>query len=208
MKKVNKNIFIFVLVIFVVCLLFFLLLNNKDTSKVKKDIKTNSNTNNSNSLVLYFSVTKNTKAIAEYIQETTGSDIIEIVPADKYSNADINYSNQDSRATKEQKNDKARPKISNKIDIKDYDVIYLGYPIWWNDVPKIILTLLDSYNFENKVIVPFCTSGSSDISNSVDTLRKYNNKLNILDGKRFSASSSEDDVKNWLSSLNIEFVIK
>ena len=162
------------------------------------------NTNiNNKSLVLYFSVTNNTEQIAKYISEITSSDILEIIPKDVYTNEDLDYNNNNSRANREQNDKNARPEISNKLDLENYDVIYLGYPIWWEEEPRIILTLLDNYNLENKTIIPFCTSGGSGIELSVNNIRNYNNKLNVLDGKRFSSNSSKEEVITWINSLNI-----
>lgn len=162
------------------------------------------NTNiNNKSLILYFSVTNNTEQIAKYISEITSSDILEIIPKDVYTNEDLDYNNNNSRANREQNDKNARPKISNKLDLENYDVIYLGYPIWWEEEPRIILTLLDNYNLENKTIILFCTSGGSGIELSVNNIRNYNNKLNVLDGKRFSSNSSKEEVITWINSLNI-----
>ena len=162
------------------------------------------NTNiNNKSLVLYFSATNNTEQIAKYISEITSSDILEIIPKDVYTNEDLDYNNNNSRANREQNDENARPEISNKLDLENYDVIYLGYPIWWEEEPRIILTLLDNYNLENKTIIPFCTSGGSGIELSVNNIRNYNNKLNVLDGKRFSSNSSKEEVITWINSLNI-----
>ena len=162
------------------------------------------NTNiNNKSLVLYFSATNNTEQIAKYISEITSSDILEIIPKDGYTNEDLDYNNNNSRANREQNDENARPEISNKLDLENYDVIYLGYPIWWEEEPRIILTLLDNYNLENKTIIPFCTSGGSGIELSVSNIRNYNDKLNVLDGKKFDSSSSKEEVIIWLNSLNI-----
>lgn len=153
---------------------------------------------NSKSVVLYFSATGTTKSIAERIATQSNSDIIEIIPKEKYKSEDLNY-NSDCRANREQNDSKARPEIENTIDITKYDTIYLGYPIWWGTNPKIILTLLDKYDFTGKTIIPFCTSGSTGISNSVSDLRKYNSKLNIKDGKRFSSKDSDDVIKDFIN---------
>lgn len=162
----------------------------------------NSNINNK-SLVLYFSATNNTEQVAKYISEITSSDILEIIPKDGYTNEDLDYNNNNSRANREQNDENARPEISNKLDLENYDVIYLGYPIWWEEEPRIILTLLDNYNLDNKTIIPFCTSGGSGIELSVSNIRNYNDKLNVLDGKRFSYNSSKEEVITWINSLNI-----
>ena len=164
--------------------------NNNSANKINE---------NNKSAVLYFSATGTTKAIAEKIASQSDSDIIEIIPKEKYKSEDLNY-NKDCRANKEQNDPKARPEIENSIDISKYDTIYLGYPIWWGTNPKIILTLLDSYDFTGKSIIPFCTSGSTGIEQSVNDLREYNSKLTIKDGKRFSSNDSDKVIKEFIES--------
>lgn len=164
--------------------------NNSSVNEVKE---------NSNSVVLYFSATGTTKSIAERIAKESNSDIIEIIPKERYKEEDLNY-NSDCRANREQKDSKARPEIENTIDITKYNTVYLGYPIWWGTNPKIILTLLDSYDFTGKTIIPFCTSGSTDISDSVNDLRNYNSKLTIKDGKRFSSSDDDNVIKDFINN--------
>lgn len=165
----------------------------------KKEVVNKTKKENATSLVLYFSATGTTKKIAERIASKSGSNIIEIIPKEKYTSADLDY-NKDCRANREQNDDKARPEIENKIDIDKYETIYLGYPIWWGTNPKIILTLLDTYDFSGKTIIPFCTSGSSGIGESVNSLRKYNSKLNIKDGKRFAASDDDKVIEEFLNN--------
>ena len=152
-----------------------------------------------NSVVLYFSATGNTEKIAKKIAKASESDIIEIIPKGEYKDEDLDY-NSDCRANREQNDSKARPEIKNEIDINKFDTIYLGYPIWWGTNPKIILTLLDTYDLTGKTIIPFCTSGSSDIANSVNDLRSYNSNLNIKDGKRFSSDASDEEIKDFINN--------
>lgn len=154
------------------------------------------------SVVVYFSATGNTERVAGYIQEITGSDIIEIIPADEYTSADLNYSDDDCRANQEQNDDSARPEIANEIDVDSYDTIYLGFPIWWGDVPKIILTFLDTYDLSGKKVIPFCTSGGSGISTSMNTLRNYNQNINWIDGEQFSSGASKNAIESWINSLD------
>lgn len=163
----------------------------KESADINKKIS-------NNSAVVYFSATGNTESIAKRISKESNSDIIEIIPKEEYKDEDLDY-NSDCRANREQNDSNARPEIKNKIDISKYDTIYLGYPIWWGTNPKIILTLLDSYDFTGKTIIPFCTSGSSEIDNSVDALRNYNPKLKIKDGKRFSSKDSDEDFKKFVN---------
>ena len=163
---------------------------NNTSNEIKEDKK---------SLVLYFSATGTTKSIAQRIANESNSEIVEIMPKEKYTSEDLNY-NSDCRANREQRDSSSRPQIENSIDITKYDTIYLGYPLWWGTNPKIILTLLDTYDFTGKTIIPFCTSGSSGISGSVNDLRNYNSSLNIKDGKRFSTSDSDEVIKEFIKS--------
>ena len=156
---------------------------------------------NDNSVVVYFSATGTTKNIAQRISSKLNSDIIEIIPKEKYTTDDLNYNN-DCRANREQNDSNSRPEIENTIDVSKYDTIYLGYPIWWGTNPKIILTFLDTYDLKNKTIIPFCTSGSSGITTSVNELRNYNQSLNIKDGKRFSLSDSDDEIISFIGKTN------
>ena len=160
---------------------------------------------NNNTVVLYFSATGTTKKIAEKIANELNSDIIEIIPKEEYTKDDLNY-NSDCRANREQKDNAARPEIKNTIDINKYDTIYLGYPIWWGTNPKIILTLLDTYDFTNKTIIPFCTSGSTGIDGSVNDLRNYNPNLTIKNGKRFSSSTTNQEIKDFTNNKTNEVI--
>ena len=155
-------------------------------------------TSNGEILVAYFSVTNNTKKIANYAQEHLDCDIFEIVPSQAYTSEDIDY-NSDCRANREQNDDSARPEIKYTIsDITKYDTIVLGYPIWWGQAPKIMYTFMESYVFSNKTILPFCTSGSSPIGSSATNLSKSASGATWLEGKRFSANASKDEVGEWL----------
>lgn len=177
--------------------------NTKNDDKVQESGNESTPTNTSRILVLYFSATGTTKTVAEKISEATNSDIIEIIPKEKYTDEDLDYNTDETRANNEQNDKNARPEISNKIDVENYDVIYLGYPIWWGTVPKIILTLLDTYDLSDKTIVPFCTSGGSSISKSISDLKEYNDKINWVDGKKFSPNVKSDEITKWINSLNI-----
>lgn len=185
----------------IICL--FVLLSTFLITGCKKEDKYMKNNDelkkNNKSVVLYFSATGTTKKIAERIAKESNSDIIEIIPKEEYKKEDLDYNN-NCRVNREQNDSKARPEIKNTIDITKYDTIYLGYPIWWGTNPKIILTLLDTHDFTNKTIIPFCTSGSTGISESVNDLRNYNNKLNIKDGKRFSSNDSDEIIKEFIKN--------
>ncbi len=175
----------------------------QQSNKEINEFESNNITNNSKIAVIYFSATGITKGVAEKIANVTNSDIIEIMPKDKYTSSDLNYENDNSRANKEQNSSSARPEIANDIDVDKYDIIYLGYPIWWGDIPKIILTFLDTNNLDGKTIIPFCTSGSTDVSQSQSTLESYNRNIKWLKGKRFSSSVSEKELTEWIKKLNL-----
>ena len=156
------------------------------------------NPGNNNVLVAYFSVTNNTKKLANYAKDYLNSDIFEIVPTQEYTSADIDY-NSDCRANREQNDDNARPEIKYTIeDISQYDTIVLGYPIWWSQAPKIMYTFIESYDFTNKTILPFCTSGSSPIGSSATNLAKSAPKANWLIGQRFASNTSKEEIEKWL----------
>ena len=154
-----------------------------------------------NSIVVYFSRTNNTERIAEYIIDLTGSDKYEIEAKIPYTDDDIKYYT-DCRADREQNDPTARPEIAGEpIDLSPYDVIYLGYPIWHGQAPKIMYTFVESYDLADKAIVPFCTSASSPIGSSATNLAESASNATWLEGKRFSASSTKDEVKTWLDGL-------
>lgn len=176
------------------------LISSNNNSNEQKNANTNNLNSNANIAIIYFSATGTTKKVAGYIKELTNGDLIEIVPKDKYTDSDLNYNNSNSRSTQEQNDSSARPEISNNIDTDSYDVIFLGYPIWWGDAPRIILTFLDEANLSGKTVIPFCTSGSSGISTSVNYFKNNYKNVNWLDGKRLEPSQSE--VTAWVNSLN------
>ena len=155
-------------------------------------------------LVAYFSATNNTAGIAKHIADATGATLWEIQPETPYTSADLNYNDSSTRATKEQHDDTARPAISGRVEnLADYDVIFLGYPIWWGQAPKILYTFVESDSFDGKTVIPFCTSGSSGIGSSAINLQKSAPRANWLAGNRFSASASRDSVVNWINGLGL-----
>ena len=158
-----------------------------------------------NTLVAYFSATGNTKKIAEYIVAYTGADSYDITPAIPYTAEDLNYSNSSCRANQEQNDASCRPEISGSVENMDnYDVVYIGYPIWWGEEPRIIDTFLESYDFSDKIVIPFCTSGSSSVAASENRIANLGVSIgNQLPGKRFSGSASEKSVSDWISTLDL-----
>ena len=155
-------------------------------------------------LVAYFSATGNTEGIAQHLQSILDADLYEIVPEVPYTDEDLNYSNDSCRANQEQNDPAARPAIAGTLEHpEDYDVVFLGYPIWWGQAPKVIYTFLESCDFGNATIVPFCTSGSSGIGSSTDGLQELTENAQWLDGQRFSSGASQDEVAQWLDGLNM-----
>ena len=155
-------------------------------------------------LIAYFSATGNMEHIAEHLAGILDADLYEIVPEVPYTSEDLNYSNSDCRANQEQNDPAARPAISGGVEnMADYEVIFLGYPIWWGDAPKIVSTFLESYDFDGKTIVPFCTSGSSPIGGSASGLETLTSGATWLDGQRFSGSASRETVSQWVDSLGL-----
>ena len=153
-------------------------------------------------LVTYFSATGNTENIARHIQTVLDADLYEIVPEEPYTDDDLNYSSDDCRASREQNDPDARPAIAGTLDHpENYTVVFLGYPIWWGQAPKIIHTFLESYDFGGVTIVPFCTSGSSGIGSSAQGLAELAGSGDWLEGTRFSAGVSAADLQLWIEDL-------
>lgn len=155
----------------------------------------------SRAAVVYFSATGTTAEVAKLIAEETGADIFEIVPEEAYTPEDLNYSDDDCRANREMNDDGARPAISSDLSaVSEYDVVYLGHPIWWGTAPRIIQTFLESCDLSKATVYTFCTSGGSGIEQSLEDLRGLYSDVTIAGGKRFT-NASEADVKGWIDSL-------
>ena len=154
-------------------------------------------------LVVYFSATGNTKAVAEEITRLTGADLYEIVPAVPYTDEDLNYNNNECRANQEMNNASARPAIgSEAMDVSSYDTVFIGYPIWWGTMPRIINTFLDTYDLSGKTVLPFCTSGSSGITQSVTDIRTAEPDADVRDGLRASGAN-DSSIENWIADNGI-----
>ena len=153
-------------------------------------------------LVVYFSATGTTRGVAEKIADIEDADLYEILAAKPYTDADLNWSDSDSRTTKEQNDSSVRPEIgSEPIDLSSYSRIYVGYPIWWGEEPRIMDTFVESYDFGDATVIPFCTSSSSGIGRSGKNLADLAGSGNWLDGERFSGSVSEDELRTWINGL-------
>ena len=162
-------------------------------------------TDANNVLIAYFSRTGNTEKISDYLAELSGADKYVIEAKEPYTDADIKYQDDSCRANKEQNDKTIRPEIAKAFNhMDDYDTILLGYPIWWGEEPRIIDTFLESYDFTDKTLIPFCTSGSSGITKSETNIKELVPIGKQIAGKRFSASSTKDEVAEWFNTLDIQ----
>ena len=153
-------------------------------------------------LVVYFSATGTTKGVAEKIAAITDGDLYEIKAAQEYTDADLNWSDSESRSTKEQNDPSARPEIgSEPVSLDGYSTIYIGFPIWWGEEPRIMDTFVESYNFDGITMIPFCTSSSSGIGQSGANLAEYAGSGNWLEGERFGGDVSESLLEMWIAGL-------
>ena len=153
-------------------------------------------------LVAYFSAIGTTKGVAERIASVTGGDLYEILAAQPYTEADLNYNDNSSRSTSEQNDKSVRPEIgSDDISLEGYTTIYLGFPIWWGEEPRILDTFVEKYNFDGITVIPFCTSGSSGIGRSGSNMEELAGSGTWLQGERFSGGVSEEELKSWIEGL-------
>lgn len=156
-------------------------------------------------LVTYFSCSGVTKRVAETLVQATGADIFEIKPAEAYTSADLNWTDKKSRSSLEMKDSSSRPETVGIVDnMAAYEVVFVGFPIWWYTAPTIIRTFLEKYDFSNKTLIPFATSGSSgigtvaqDLANSVTPNAKWS------PGRRFNGSVGKEELKSWVESLQL-----
>ena len=178
--------------------------NNTAETEAEVNSQGNNEQEENRMLVVYFSATGNTKSMAETIAEVTGADIYEIVPEDPYTSEDLNYSDDNCRANQEMNDESARPAIAGEIEnIDEYDTIFLGYPIWWGTMPRIINTFLDTYDLSGKTIMPFCTSGGSSVSTSVTDIRNICEDSVVMDGLRGTSSIDKTSIEEWLEDSGI-----
>lgn len=158
--------------------------------------------NGSDVLVVYFSATGTTKGVAEKIASITGADLYEIKAAQEYTSADLDWNDSDSRTTHEQNDKSVRPEIgSDPVSLEGYSTIYIGFPIWWGEEPRIMDTFVESYDFDGKTMIPFCTSSSSGIGMSGKNLEANAGSGNWLDGERFGGGVSEEELQAWIDGL-------
>ena len=161
-----------------------------------------SKTSGGKTLVAYFSCTGTTRSVAKKLAKVTGADLYEIVPAEPYTDEDLDYGDDTARATREQNHLETRPKLGGKaLKLKGYTTLYLGYPIWWGMAPRIMCTFVERYNFTGITVIPFCTSGSSGIGDSGDELEQLAGTGTWLKGARHSGSISGNKLLAWANGL-------
>lgn len=171
------------------------------TTAGSTDSATEGVSNGNKTLVVYFSATGTTKGVAQMIAHAAGADTYEILAAQPYTEADLNWNDKSSRSTTEQNDKSARPEIgSEKLNLDSYSTIYIGYPIWWGEEPRIMDTFVESYDFTGKTMIPFCTSGGSGIGSSGKNLEQNAGTGKWLEGERLSADS---DIAAWIKGLNL-----
>ena len=160
---------------------------------------TKANTNGAKTLVVYFSATGTTKGVAEQIAEAVNADTYEILAAQPYTADDLNWNDSNSRTTKEQNDKAVRPEIgSDAVSLDGYSTVFIGYPIWWGEEPRIMDTFVESYDFSGKTMIPFCTSASSPLGTSASNLHALAPDAVWKDGRRFAAGTSRETIEAWL----------
>ena len=194
--------------LFLVLTVAFALAN---TNEITAEAKTKKET-----VILYFSATGTTKKTAAKIKKSTKGKIIEIKAKDPYTDADLDWTNDDSRVTEEHESasspakSKVRPKIRNlnaiKKAVKKADIVYIGYPIWWGQAPHILYSLVENVNLKKKTVIPFCTSMSSGMGSSAKNLKKkaiISKKTKWMKGRNFFDVPSQKTVDKWVQSLEL-----
>lgn len=152
------------------------------------------------SLVVVFSCTGTTKGVAEKIAALTGAELVDLVPAQPYTAEDLNYNDRSTRATVEQNTPDARPEIAEDISLDGVTTLYLGYPIWWGQAPRIMSTFVESHDFTGITVVPFCTSGGSGAGRTGETLGEQAGTGTFLTSTRFSSGVSDSELQSWIDS--------
>lgn len=157
----------------------------------------------SNIMVVFFSPTGTTKKVAQEIAQLEEGDLFEIIPVQPYTAEDLDWRNPQSRSTLEMNDPNCRPEMAEKAEnIALYDIIFLGFPIWWGREPSIVDTFLDAHDLKGKTIIPFCTSGGSGMGNTSERINNLTKReAKVLEGKRYGGEVSLADLKIWMDNL-------
>lgn len=178
--------------------------NNANGINEDNEEGSNTNTSSSKTLVVYYSAQNHTKAVAEKIAKNLNADIFEIEPEEKYSNEDLNWTNNHSRVSKEHNDESLRDvklKTTKVDNWEDYDTVVIGYPIWWGVAAWPVDTFVKANDFNGKTVIPFCTSSSSELGQSGKLLEREANGGNWEDGHRFNERPSDSDISKWTDSI-------
>lgn len=158
----------------------------------------------SKALVAYFSASGVTAKLAKTLAQATGGDLFEIEPAQRYAAADLDWMDKHSRSTVEMKDKNARPAIASTVEnMAQYDTVYVGFPIWWYEAPRIVQTFLESYDLSGKTVIPFATSGGSGMGGEDILKAACSKETKWLPGKRLSSRESAASVQKWVESLGL-----
>ena len=164
-------------------------------------INMNSMQSNHKVLVAYFSATGVTARAAQKVAEATGGEVYTIAPAKPYTDADLDWRDKQSRSSMEMNDPKARPALGGeRLDVSEYDIVFIGYPIWWNQAPRLINTFIESHDLKGKAVIPFATSGGSTISGSAATLRRTYPALEWKEGRLLNRAD-EKTLRTWIERL-------
>lgn len=161
---------------------------------------------NGKTLVVYYSATGNTKNVAETIAQVTGGDLFEIEPKEPYTDDDLDWTNDDSRVSREHEDESARDVELTSTEVPDwdsYDTVYIGYPIWWGIAAWPVDGFVKANDFTGKTVVTFCTATSSGIGQSGDLLEEMAGTGNWISGERFRSGATEDDIRAWIDGLRL-----
>ena len=153
-------------------------------------------------LIAYFSASGETARLAKTLAAVTGGDLFEIQPETAYTAADLDWTDRRSRSTVEMQDEKSRPAIAGRVAaMEQYDTVFIGFPIWWYQAPRIIATFLEGYDFSGKIVIPFATSGGSGMGKTDSILKAVCPAASWLPGKRLSSGASADEVQKWVNTL-------
>ena len=143
-----------------------------------------------------------TEKVAKNLSSAIGADLFEIQPEQVYTKADLNWMDKKSRSSVEMKDRSSRPAIASKVeDMGQYDVVFVGFPVWWYREPSIIDTFMEAYDFSGKKVIPFCTSGGSGLGDTAKNFKGLAPQAVIVDGKRFSSRAKEKELKDWADQV-------
>lgn len=159
-----------------------------------------------NALIVYYSATGNTENVANQIADITGADLFELEPVQLYTDEDLDWTDDNSRVVYEYENENQRnvELVSTEVESWDsYDTVFIGYPIWWGIAAWPVNSFVENNDFTGKTVIPFCTSSSSGLGESGDLLEEMAGSGNWLEGERFTSSTSESEVENWISGLDL-----